>query len=735
MDKKLYRKYLALLMILTMCIFKVSVSADDEIVPDENEEDTLVINNGIPVVYLNIDETKGTIDAMNSSTDHSVYCYGTFTIDVPDDFHYVDYPDSVLSDLNNLEMSIRGRGNSTWRADKKPYKIKLDKKTDVLGLGKNKHWVLIANASDPTLMKDRMTALIADKLGFAFTPRGVPVDLVMSGQDFGTKYLGSYYLSENVRVDDNRVNIKELDEDDSDPEVITGGYLLQNASQLRDGSPDRFLTDRGVDWGTETPSFEDYENTAQQEYIQSYMQMVEDILFNGTKEYRDYFDYVNAARYWLVNEIPLNNDAYGTGSTYIYKDRDQDGSISKLYWGPVWDFDLAWTHNRHYDGFEAGHEWMKPFFCDPDFVKAVKDNWKGMEAILEELIAKDGLIDKYAAEVRASALCDHEALNPSGDFEYDKAISELKDWIRNRINWVNENINQLDELVHQVTFIADGKVYAYDYLEKNETVNGREPHPKKEGYTFVGWENEQGDLIEEDIPVTRNMTLTARYVGDDTLSHATDIAFSRASDVVRISPMAKTYRIRYVILPEDAQDQNIKWTTSNQNIAGISDDGLVRFYGPGVVTFTAELEKGASRTFTLTILEAGSDPLPYPEKIYPEKESIEMKPGEQSPFIIEAEPFMSKISSYEYESEDPQIVEVGEYGVLTAKAEGTTRVYVEAKAYDEEGEAVYLKTFVTVNVSNKKPTPAPGPVPGPAPQSKTETEKEKVYRLPLTGIE
>lgn len=42
-----------------------------------------------------------------------------------------------------LPMQIRGRGHSSWKGAKKPYKIKLDKKTAVMGMPKNKHWALM----------------------------------------------------------------------------------------------------------------------------------------------------------------------------------------------------------------------------------------------------------------------------------------------------------------------------------------------------------------------------------------------------------------------------------------------------------------------------------------------------------------------------------------------------------------------------------------------------------------
>ena len=177
--------------LVTMIIATGISYAADEVRPD----------NGIPVVYITIDESQGTIAAMNEDEEHNTRCQGTISIDVPSGFHYTDMAVIDCSSLAERPMEIKGRGNTTWGESKKPYKVKLAKKADVLGLGTNKHWVLVANYFDRTLVRDRITAWLGDEIGLEFTPRGVPVDLVMKNTD-GTynKYLGSYYLSEQVRV-------------------------------------------------------------------------------------------------------------------------------------------------------------------------------------------------------------------------------------------------------------------------------------------------------------------------------------------------------------------------------------------------------------------------------------------------------------------------------------------------------------------------------------------------------
>lgn len=77
---------------------------------------------------------------------------------------------------------IRGRGNSTWEMPKKPYRLKLDKKSVILGLGEERDWILLANYIDPTLMLNAVAFKIGQLLELPFTNHAIPVDLYLNGE-------------------------------------------------------------------------------------------------------------------------------------------------------------------------------------------------------------------------------------------------------------------------------------------------------------------------------------------------------------------------------------------------------------------------------------------------------------------------------------------------------------------------------------------------------------------------
>lgn len=697
--------FLFLIMVLSLCISILPVSAE------ENEEPQP--DNGIPVVYINIDESQGSIEDMIASEDHSVYCCGTISIDVPEGFHYSDFPDLPCDSVSELSMSIRGRGNSTWvRNEKKPFKIKLDKKTELFGLGKNKHWALIANASDNSLLRDRISAWLGDEVGFDFTPRGVPVDLVMRGQQYGEKYLGSYYFTETVRIDDNRIEIDELEEDDTEYPDITGGYLLKCGTQEPEDSPDRFYTKRGMLLATDTPSFaeDDYSSPAQQEYIQNHIDLVEDTVYAEGTAYRDLIDADSAARYWLFQDFCKNFDAWVTGSTYFYKTRDTGGVTGKIFFGPLWDFDFAWDYGYSYTGHINMFSWMGPMFRDKEeggFADEIKKQWPVFRDALERLIADGGVIDQYYEETRRSAEADRLINYPDEtDFDYLQAVTQLKEWIRNRLAWYDADFVNTDQLIHKVWFMCDDQEVSIHYVMNGKHLETPGTDPEKEGYIFIGWYDEDGSNVGTGLDITRDMVITAQFVAESEATIVEDIALRKNSDFIVFNPRFNLYQIIYSPVPLDAQDQRIEWVSSDETIAAVDEEGLVTTYSPGTVTLTAVMKNGKRRDFTLYILEERI--IPKPESIFPEEEIIYMKPGQQVPLYIDTVPSPAKINEYTYVTGDEEVVTVSKHGVLTAGKTGQTTVRVTALIFsDDYTETTELETEVTVIVREKEePEPA-----------------------------
>lgn len=122
--------------------------ADD---PPQTTIDVDLSDNGIPVLSIDIDPEEYQKVIESEKHTYRAEC-GSISITVPEGYTG-DYGDVQLPSQEDLQLEyLRGRGNSTWMDAKKPFKFKLKKKKDLLGMGANKHWVLLASAFDGTML-------------------------------------------------------------------------------------------------------------------------------------------------------------------------------------------------------------------------------------------------------------------------------------------------------------------------------------------------------------------------------------------------------------------------------------------------------------------------------------------------------------------------------------------------------------------------------------------------------
>lgn len=296
-------------------------------------------------------------------------------------------------DLNGsyADVQIKGRGNTTWGYVKKPYAIKLDKKATVLGMPKHKRWVLLANYLDRTCLRNDIAFEIARRLpGLDWTPRGESVEVVMNGV-----FLGNYYLCEQIKIDENRVNIAEIDPADISGDAVTGGYIFE-----LDTYYDELFKFRTKFRNLPVQFKDPDENIADEQfnYVQNYFNTVEDILYGGDELKEDVFNYIDMDSFidwWLVYELTGNTEPAHPKSSYMNKDRN-----GKLKAGPVWDFD--WGSFRSTSGGLklASALWYSELLKNEKFVARAKERWNLYKGDLSGI---DSYIASKAAEIQESA--------------------------------------------------------------------------------------------------------------------------------------------------------------------------------------------------------------------------------------------------------------------------------------------------------------------------------------------
>ena len=426
----------------------------------------------LPVIYINTENNEPVV-SKNDYLDADMYVQGNDKYNVQN------------STLYNGKTEIKGRGNSTWiHFPKKPYRLKLDKKTDLFGLGKNKHWNLLANYIDDSLMRNYISTDIAKHLG-ALNMDCVFVELVFNGE-----HVGNYLLIEHVRVDKERVdifdwegaaedvakdiaknyNLSEDDEDDltgyleenmewmtsdkitykddtynisekmlEDLPDANGGYLIEFDSNMDEVSS--FYTKRQAPIMVKSPEFintnsEAYANL--QNYIQNFEETIysddHTYIFNGERlSMGDFCDMDSLVNFWLTSETLVNE--IGFRSTYMYKDVDE-----KIVFGPIWDFDFSsasvapfgsqsptsWiTKQRH---------WFDRIITEPYFAIKVRELFMENAEYYESLVEQNGILDALYDYLYEAGISNDEIWHYSRGFELD--YIELKQWLTERINWM-----------------------------------------------------------------------------------------------------------------------------------------------------------------------------------------------------------------------------------------------------------------------------------------------------------
>lgn len=345
--------------------------------------------------------------------------------------------------LYDGRMEIRGRGNATWFASKKPYRIKLASKFRMLGMpSQAKNWVLLANYFDNTLLRNALAFEVSKFLDFEYTCAYRFVDVVLNGN-----YIGSYTLTDHVQVENNRVEVEELLPSDTELPAISGGYLVQEEMYAGDDAG-YFSTPYAGKYAVKYPDSDDI-NNQQRDYIRNYIKNYESRLFSADfldpiAGYNAVIDRASQVNWQISNELTANYDSYL--SVYIFKKRNDP----KLYFGPMWDYDKAFNNSERYDDMtymaisEAASNTgkIKRMLLDPEFHEAMKIRWKALRSagIYESLDAK---LVAHSHEITASQALNFVLPNiteSGSSVPFQIRVEALRSYLRKRIAFLDYHL-------------------------------------------------------------------------------------------------------------------------------------------------------------------------------------------------------------------------------------------------------------------------------------------------------
>ena len=339
------------------------------------------------------------------------------------------------------QIEIKRRGNSTFGFPKKAFNIRFSAKKELMGMKKHKRWVLLANYRDKTLLRNDVSFHIAQNLdGLEWTPHSRFAELVFNGE-----HLGTFQITEQIRVDKNRIDIDEMSTSDTEGEALTGGYLIEldkyygDANKFRSRICNMPVNIKAPDEKTLAP--------LQFSYIEDYVNTVERMLAAGEYDalFAGYIDIDSFVDYWMVYEIVGNTELDGPFSCYMYKKRS-----GKLYAGPVWDFDYTTLHTEFTSRISINkYVWYEYLFASEAFRSRVKERFAANLPFLRtvpEYIRSQQEMLRLSAQVNWTLwprIVDTAKGNGDEELTSDEAIDCMVESYRARLSTVEEFVGGL----------------------------------------------------------------------------------------------------------------------------------------------------------------------------------------------------------------------------------------------------------------------------------------------------
>ena len=422
--------------------------------------------------------------------------------------------ESTYTDSDGGGAQIRCRGNMTYRIEdmkaknKYSYKIKLDEKADIFGMGKSRHYVLVNSWRDPSYQRNKISYDYSAMLGL------VKVKTEWVSVYYNGEYRGMYLFGETVRVEEGRVEIfswedfaedmaeryaeehgydgektaalrddmkddlewitsqkhtfkygvktetldlsKYYDVEDLD---LTSGYLIESCQGAIGSETVNWKTAHNVPISVDAPSR--LTNTYMLDYVKTLIKDFEEALFSPTfynskgKHYSEYVDVDSMVDYWMVWNFFLNNE-FSQRSLFFYI---EDGKIT---WGPCWDFDQTmgsvmtvpekWAEPNYWleDRLNA---WWLEIFGDPWFTSLCQERWFEMRELTDVFIQTYDIYYSYIKEEAARGYeydgerylkVNRPNVNNGHSFTPAEDYVFIKTWLKKRVAWLDKNFAKID---------------------------------------------------------------------------------------------------------------------------------------------------------------------------------------------------------------------------------------------------------------------------------------------------
>ncbi len=422
--------------------FALEGSADTDPFNEQGTRKQLTAN--IPTIYIDTNAAVGD-------------SWGTATLDIYDSANLL-YSTSWKSKSVSIQYQGSGAGG------KDSYRLKFEKKTQMMDSGSFKQWVLLANDDDPTMLNNALAKVIGDAVGMPYTPGYQFVDLYVNNT-----YMGTYQLTDRVKAELGRSLVAdgdntydwhvrfndngELAEDNpATTDYITGTTTMPNIIIKNPDPDDYHAANDEAGLATLKSTMSDYFTTV--------------FATDESGNYTNIADMVNTDQlvaWYIAQEILGVYKGFSSIEAYrsVTSLTDQ-----KLHFGPLWDSEKGFgntgevtapdnttdldndTHNALMISWSA-YPMMKNLFTNlwtqPWFKTAVKTKWEEISETLPDALSQ-------TITTLSGTIAESQALNAqkwSGSLgsyaSYEDALAATNTYITNRFAYLDKKFAVLAE--------------------------------------------------------------------------------------------------------------------------------------------------------------------------------------------------------------------------------------------------------------------------------------------------
>ena len=404
--------------ILCCICFAACYWAETESDPDHLPmDDSMYPYAGLPRIVIETEDFAGVRDRETEIPSH-LQIYGEKA------------PESEV-----YELTVRGRGNSSFKMPKYGMKLEFTDKVSLLGMPKNRDWALVANFGDKTHLRNYMMTRLSEWLGAKYTPRMQFVEVYLN-----RNYMGLYLLSETIKVGKNRVNIDENDTT----------FLLEKEDSKK-FDPPYVLTDNQNYYHIKSPKNPSPETEKLlKNHLNAFENFMEDYYLHRANEIKNWLDVDDFLLFYWVQEYSKNEDGNYARSVFMTWKKGEP-----IHFGPLWDFDLAFG-NASREQNQNPEDWyirkyrLNYYIMQNSVVKeAALDYWnnhrKTFKALIDSIPVYRAIIEKAIDnEYRRWPVIgntENWALKDPYD-SYDEAVEVMTEWMKKRYQWIDNEIGE-----------------------------------------------------------------------------------------------------------------------------------------------------------------------------------------------------------------------------------------------------------------------------------------------------